>query len=75
MVKMGFETNNMTDDNSLASEFEFRADPTSTADETNGHGVMLSSEQQNVLADLKRHLCFEDLMYLNEHKEVNFYCR
>lgn len=63
----------MTDDDSLVSEFEFRGDIASTATGTNGDTV-LSTEQQNILDDLRLQLCQENLMYLNEHKEVNFDC-
>lgn len=60
----------MSDDDSLVSEFEFRRDFMRTASDPNGNRV-ISPEQQNVLNDLRLHLCREDLIYLDTHKEVN----
>lgn len=60
----------MSDGDSLISEFEFRRDFMRIAYSPNGNRV-IRSEQQNILNDLKLHLCREDLIYLDTHKEVN----
>jgi len=64
----------VSDDDSLVSEFDIRRDAKPTAMDSYVDNV-LSTEEQDILDELKINLCREDLIYLNEHKEVNIYIK
>ncbi|XP_060857729.1 uncharacterized protein LOC132935258 [Metopolophium dirhodum] len=63
---MDFEN---SDHDSLSVEFDFRGDAAPTAMDPYRDDV-ISDRQQSILNDLRIHLCRENFIYLNNHKEV-----
>ena len=63
---MDFEN---SDHDSLSAEFDFRGNAEPTAMDPHRDDV-ISDRQQNILNDLRIHLCRENFIYLNNHKEV-----
>lgn len=63
----------MSDDDSISIGLDFRADapPTSMAPYRDD---VINDKQQSILNDLRIDLCRENLIYLNNHKEVNINC-
>ncbi|XP_003245185.1 uncharacterized protein LOC100568897 [Acyrthosiphon pisum] len=63
---MDFEN---SDSDSLSAEFDFRGDAAPTSMDPYRDDV-ISDRQQSILNDLRIHLCRENFIYLNNHKEV-----
>lgn len=63
----------MSDDDSISVGLDFRGDapPATMAPYRDG---VLNEEQQSILNELRIDLCRENLIYLNNHKEVNINC-
>jgi len=64
---MNFEN---SDDDIVSVEFDFRGDAAPTAMEPYCDDV-ISDWQQSIINELRINLCREDLIYLNNHKEVS----
>lgn len=58
-----------SDYDSVSVEFDFRGDAAPTAMDPHSDDV-ISNRQQSILNNLRIHLCRENFIYLNNHKEV-----
>lgn len=59
----------MSDDDSESVGMDFRGDPPPIAMDSYRDNV-ISARQQSILNELRIDMCHEDMIYLNNHKEV-----